>query len=177
MLRNDELRSLKGQVALTLGLFIGSLAIAISMILFRVEFENRSGEKHKVGLSDLPKELRKYVEKVAAQSDVDGLPNIATDADKESIYSAWIQSKELQTETFEKQFARREEAFLVARLEKTAVTGTMEQRRLAIGWIRKIDTQLSRDAISRLRSWAERRNRPDIVELLLLSFVITKGGL
>lgn len=155
-MNKQELRTLRSQLLLTVGLFAGCIAAAGVMASQRGFFEKYLKEKY----APLPADL-KDVADAAGAGEVDPVRfEQLSDAERLALYDDWMSRDPPPANTPRALLTAAGELYL-ARAERTLVCGNDDQRKRAL---RFLELAGSREAISRLQKlsrWAARRSLPE----------------
>lgn len=158
-----ELRTLRGQLLLTAGMFAGCVVISAVVVFARPWFESFLLEKFKVPLDKYPESVRQLTTAAAeGKIDKDKFYRLLPD-DRELLYEAWLRSEQPSPRT-PRALAAVDATFYSVRAEKTVVCGDGPQRARALEFLVKMQSPETKAVLERLLEWADRRNLPELRE-------------
>ncbi len=157
-MNKQELRTLRSQLLLTVGLFAGCIAAAAVMASQRGFFEKYLKEKY----APLPADL-KDVADAAAAGEVDPARfEQLSDAQRLALYDDWMTRDPPPVNTPRALMTAAAELYL-ARAERTLVCGNHDQRKRALRFLELAGSREATARLQKLSRWAARRSLSELV--------------
>src|SRR5687768_6887954 len=159
MLSRQEIRTLKGQLLLLAGLFLGSAGLAVALAVSRPLFERHQAETYK----PLPAHLAPLAESAAAGGHVDraAFDKLPADA-RLALYDDWMLRPEPPPPATPAALVAADPALYLSRAERTLVAGNDSQRERALKFLELSGSPKAVPVLERAGEWARRRNLPDL---------------
>lgn len=158
-----DLRTLRGQLLLTAGLFGGCVVLAGIIVSQRWRIESYIAEKYPASRDRLSQAGRKAAVDVAAGKTPGEDFRHLLPEERRGLYELWMQDEHGSPESV-RALVGADTAYYVRCAEQTVVCGNPAQRVRALEFLVASRTAAVPEVLSRLSDWARRRNRPDWAE-------------
>jgi hypothetical protein len=160
-----ELRTLRGQVLLTVGLFAGSLAIALVIVTNRWWFEKVLLEKP-APATQLSASLKELVNRVNLGK-ADGVTyGRLLPPEQIALFDAWMQEGKKASKLAPATLVQMDAKLYLQRVEHAVVCGNSAQRQQALQFLVLTRSSEGEQILDRLARWARKRNRSDWYEMI-----------
>ena len=158
-----DLRTLRGQLLLTAGLFGGCVVLAGIIVSQRGRFESFVAEKYPASRDRLSNAARRAADAiVVGETPGDEFQELLPE-ERRALYELWMQG-ENPSATSARALVGADAAYYVRCAEQTIVCGNAAQRARALEFLVVGGASAAPEALSRLSRWAGRRNRADWAE-------------
>lgn len=160
-----ELRTLRGQLLLTLGLFAGSLTIALVIVTNRWWFEGFLSKAYvdkthfSANAEDVLNQANKGEIDPAVYEQLDELQRSA-------VYEGWMADLKNQSTEAPRALVHMDEKLYLRKVEQSVVCGSPEQQQRALRFLLLSHSPQTHAILNRLAAWAQRRRRADWFELI-----------
>lgn len=158
-----DLRTLRGQLWLTAGLFGGCLVLAGIIVSQRTWFESLVAEKYVASSNALSPAGRKVAAAFADGQIPDEDLHKLTLEDRRCLYEIWMQG-DRGSAAFARAMVEADHDYFVRCAEQTVVCGNPSQRARALELMEISHSSAAQEALARLANWARRRNRTDWIQ-------------
>jgi hypothetical protein len=159
-MNSRELRRLRVQLVLTLGLLAGCVGAAIFTAANRWWFEKWLVEKY----APLPAQLRAVADS-AAQGNLNGEAFARLSNEQRILlYDDWMSRGESPLDIAPKALLSAAPDLYIARVERTLVCGSAEQRERGLAFLDSCPRAEALPMLEKARDWAVRRNLPELAE-------------
>lgn len=160
-MNQQDLRTLRGQLALTAGLFAGCVALAAVIISQRFRFESFVAEKYPASREKLSPEARAAADAIAdASAPAKGFNHLPA-IERRALYEFWMRDPESRGASEAQALLAADPQFYLRCAEQSVVCGNDAQRRRALEFIAFAESESANEVLLRLADWSKKRHRPD----------------
>ena len=169
MISKRELRTLKWQLLLVGGLFMGCIVLAILMAANRNYLETFIKEKYDTPYAELPSAAREAADQAAGGGIDEDVQAKLNRQDLRLVYEDWISRSDPERPRAPAAFVAINPRFFLDAAERTMICGNREQRQRSLEFFRLASAHeaFAREAeprLERLQRWAAKRNWKELAE-------------
>ena len=164
MISNRELRTLKWQLLLTGGLFLGCIVLAILIAANRNYLETFVKEKYKTSYDNMPRAAQDMIDQAANGQVAEETQKKLSRQHLRYAYEDWMMRSEPARPRTPAALVSLNAAFFLEAAERTMVCGSREQRRRSLDFFRLAGSSDAEPRLRRLQRWAARRNLGELAE-------------